>query len=133
MDAFMTWLYYYTSGYFDSFGNAVKSVFAFLFGPLMGYFDLLDRFKSGFNFLGWLLCIVTTVLAFLEHLLVMLVPTALLLAIPCLLIALLVTRRRNKALRAALAQYQQKEAAAGSTPEETEPAPEEAPVDAPRA
>ena len=66
MDAFMNWFFAFMTSFLEAIWKGLTGLFgavSFLFNfPLI--FDQLDRYKNDFNFLGWLLCILTFLLTY---------------------------------------------------------------------
>ena len=66
MDAFMNWFFAFMTTIFEGFWNAITGLFGavFQFFNFPVLFDQLSRYKTGFNVLGWVLCILTVILAY---------------------------------------------------------------------
>ncbi len=66
MDAFMQWFFAFMTSFFEAIWKGLTGLFGaitFLFNfPML--FDQLSRYKNDFNFLGWLLCILTVLLTY---------------------------------------------------------------------
>ena len=66
MDGFMNWFFAFMTGLLQAMWEGVKGIFSaisFLFNfPLIS--DQLARYKNDFNFLGWILCILTVFLTY---------------------------------------------------------------------
>ena len=66
MDAFMNWFFAFMTSFLEAIWKGITGFFgaiSFLFNfPLL--FDQLNRYKNEFNFLGWILCILTVILVY---------------------------------------------------------------------
>ncbi len=66
MDAFMNWFFAFMTTIFEGIWNAITGLFGavFQFFNFPVLFDQLSRYKTGFNALGWILCVLTVILAY---------------------------------------------------------------------
>lgn len=66
MDAFMNWFFAFMTSFLEALWKGVTGIFgaiSFLFNfPLIS--DQLAKYKNDFNFLGWILCVFTIILAY---------------------------------------------------------------------
>ena len=66
MDSFLNWLFAFMTTILEGLWNGIKGLFLaiFQFFNFPKLYDQLTMYKGGFNFLGWVLCIITVILTY---------------------------------------------------------------------
>ncbi|MBO4452494.1 MAG: hypothetical protein J5793_01020 [Clostridia bacterium] len=66
MDAFMNWFFAFMTTILEGLWNGIKGIFnaIFQFFNFPEIFDQLSRYKSGFNVMGWILCVLTILITY---------------------------------------------------------------------
>lgn len=66
MDAFLNWFFAFVTTILSAIWSGIKGIFSAIITMFNfpQFFDILNRYKSDFNALGWILCVLSVILAY---------------------------------------------------------------------